>query len=239
MDSARDQTLQERWDLLAERWSEGTQVTDATVSTVLHEGADAVLLFRWAQDPHTYGLRLNLDAPFREFGYGNEVETWDEWVDTLGPSLLAHLDTGLVENSRRTVHENHIELDLDDQWPYLDGFDYDVETPTIDNEPRLVRVRAYAVPDAAVIATVEVLPTNPQQGVMTLTGDAPARVGLDATHLACHVAASEGLTTITTDPAPHLDILGFRPAADSRLELDTSFHLEDFDAARRLTPTDT
>lgn len=67
---------------------------------VLVDGADAIIVFRWGDDPTTYAVRTDLDDP----------HAW--WHDEARATLREELHTGLIERGPRRMVDGLTELDL-------------------------------------------------------------------------------------------------------------------------------
>lgn len=66
---------------------------------VLDDGREAVIVFRWRDDPTTYAIRADLDEP----------DSW--WGDEARAMLREDLHTGLLQYASRRIVGSRVELD--------------------------------------------------------------------------------------------------------------------------------
>lgn len=229
--------LSDRFASMKALWKPGSKLSRASIEDVLLDNDEAVLCFRWGKGVHLYGLRVPLLGPFREFGYGTDVETWEGFSETFEANLLAHLDTGLVENSRRVDKARYIELQVGDTWPYADDFDYEVTEWADPGDGPEVTVKSMALSGGWLASTARVKQTNPGTGVLAIDGSKDEHATLDSVHLVCHLADVEGLIVIRSDWRENLDVIGFQPGSvTGQVEVSTSFLDENFSEVRRRVP---
>ena len=99
----------------------------------VREGQDeAVLLLRWTDDPHLYGVPIDLTDTGHEYYYdAYEVASDEEWLDSVGLGVMVSLDTGFRARARRRHVDDYIELRAEGGWPEDDRFCFQDGDPAL------------------------------------------------------------------------------------------------------------
>jgi hypothetical protein len=261
MDPERRHVLVDR---LREMFPAGSPLPGSAAGSFVEvrEGQDeAVLLLRWTNDPHLYGVPIDLTDTRHEYYYDTyEVASDEEWLDSVGLGLMVSLDTGFRAHARRRRVDDYIELRAEGGWPEDDRFYFQDGDPAL---PGLVssllsdgldpssalelhaqgRLLAWLVSyennstghpfvGQALVAAAEADAATLVR--VEVSPGVPDSVRLDLAYFASQTAAAGGAQSITTAlPDEFLDLAGFRPAEDGR-RLDTTFLDADPDGARAL-----
>ena len=222
-----------------------------SVVEVRERHGEAVVLVRWDEDAHLYGIPVPLNDARHEFYYSDfAVSSDEEWLDSVTLGLGVMLDTGFRATARRTQIDDYIELRADGGWPVDDRF----YLQEVDERFELLADRLSEVgldPALAVrrrseyrlVVWLLVYENNatggPWVGQAVVTRDAqhsaeleliqtsrnvPGTVRLDLAYFASHHAAAAGASTVTTTvPDDEFLIAGFVSATSGVRTLDTSF----------------
>lgn len=234
--SARD-VVARRAAELGRRLPVGTSLSDARIIAMTSTPNGCLLEFTWRRDRTRYALSIDLTDVSHDLFYATPVSGWPEWLDHVEGALLAHLDGGLVENSRRTLDGDRVLLDPDDGWQYAGGIDYavltdlEVQTRAAQLPPgalrKLVEERSDRAFECAVIGedgpsgqplVLALVTSSTEHGaarveLATADGTSPGAeaLGSDALHLACHEAMGLGFTAVLIDSEiPGAARVGFR-----------------------------
>jgi len=238
----------------------GSSIEKFAVTDFRVETDQVVLIGRHAQDPHLFGIPLNWEKTPHGFFYTDDwVLSADEWIDSVDIGLMVALSTSLIVGARRRQVNDYIELVEDDDRPtspfyvqrlnenptrfaYLGhlGWDLSVGQQHRRDGTLLAWVDCYwnTTPSKTACQVVIGKGSAPSVGDVVLIDalpGTPVTATVDAVLLAAQLAASEGVSTITTtDITPELDILGFRANENGHRALDTAFLDFDMAAYRKL-----
>ena len=202
-------------------------------------GDRPLVTFRWADDPHVYGVVLDAPDPM--------ADSLSEWAREVGFELLDDVDTGRVYRSIRSADEGFIFLsgrdiptdrrifasemseESDGWWLLEHGFDTTIALTrkasgeligwlvAYVNNSRGEPVIGHAVVawSGAGTAHIDVLETAP---------GTPVTAQLDLAHRACVMAAEAGAGRVTTSSdIAELGLLGFTADAEGLRGIDTDF----------------
>jgi hypothetical protein len=208
------------------------------VDVVMREDRPLVT-FRWAQDPHVFGILLDAPDPM--------ADSLTEWAHEVGIEVMEDVVTGRVYRSIRSadegflllsernrpvderVHSSEMNEESDGWWLLEHGFDTTVALTRKASGELISWLMAYVnnsrgepVIGQAVVAWsgdgaahIEVLET---------ASGTPVTAQLDLVHLACVMAAEAGAHRVTTTSSiDELELLGFKTAGDDQRVVDTAF----------------
>ncbi len=231
---------------------------DATLTELRGVGDEAVCLFRWAKDPHLFGVPISLTDLSKSYFYELPVASTDEWLDELGTGLMVQLDTGFVARATRARVDDYIEL-REPSWPVDERFSHQVVhthdpyawnlvtavvASGLDPQPALNerdagRLVAWLVAyennstGRPVVGSATISQVDDSSAALThleVAPGVPSSVVADLARFAVYEAACSGASSVVTDvPHAELDLLGFRRLADGSRQVSTD--LLDADAA--------
>jgi hypothetical protein len=223
---------------------------------------EAVLVVRWDNDPHLYGIPVPLTDVRHEFYYSDyEVSSDEEWLESVSVGLDVMLGTGHRATARRTQVGDYIELRAAGGWPvderfYLQEADYEFERlaevlreagldPTLalrrrSQDKLLVWLLSYennatGGPWVGQAVVTRGESSEAELELVETTAGVPVTVRLDLAYFASHAAAERGARTVSTAlPDREFALAGFAESSSGARVLDTSFLGADPDGARAL-----
>jgi hypothetical protein len=208
------------------------------VDAVMRDGRPLVT-FRWADDPHVFGMLLDAPDPM--------ADSLTEWAREVSFEVLEDVDTGRVYRSIRSadegfillsdhdrpiderIHSSEMSEESDGWWLLEHGFDTTIALTRKASGELISWLMAYVnnsrgepvIGQAVVswsgegVAHIDVLETAP---------GTPVTAQLDLVHRACVMAAEAGARRVTTSSdLTELELLGFRADADDARAVDTAF----------------
>lgn len=198
-----------------------------------------LVTFRWADDPHVYGIMLDPPDPM--------ADSLVEWARDTGFELLEDVDTGRVYRSIRSADEGFILLaehdrpiderifssemsdEADGWWLLEHGFDATAGLTRKASGELIAWLMAYVNNSRAEPVIGQAVVGWSGEGVahidvLETARGTPVTAQLDLAHLACVMAAEAGAHHVTTSSdIAELELMGFRVGADDLRVIDTAF----------------
>ena len=225
---------------------------------VVQRGHELLILFRWRRDPHPYAFPVPLDDLVVSPWTAEPVRSARKWSQDLGGLLEEELLTGYVASASRTLVDGRIEL-REPMWPWQRHFDvmevgnetsaaalahagFDVALPLrLQADETLLGWEALSCSNKRSFGWVGSAATCWQDAAtarlvhLATAPDVPVSATLDLVRAAVCEAADRGAMVVLSDlSVPHGAVLGFRPAEEDRVRVDTDLLLQDLDAAAAL-----